>query len=247
MNSKLIPTISVEKMKEVDRLMVEEFGISIIIMMENASRNTAALSRKMLDGSVKDKTIVVLSGKGNNGGDGLGAARHLINWGATVNCILATPVSELRKNAGIQYSILTSIDAPIYDVQHTSPSKLKHLINSADLIVDALIGYNLDGDPREPYATLIILANDSKNPILAVDIPSGLNGNGHELNTPTIRAKTTLTLALPKKGLMKKESKEYVGDLYVADLSVPNKVYEKIGIQVPVLFEKDEVVRVENL
>lgn len=239
-----IPAVTVDQMREVDRIMVEEIGVSILMMMENASRNIAILSRRLLGGTVKGKSIVILCGKGNNGGDGLGAARHLTNFGANCQIILSTTPDELRNEPKVQFGVLKHTRAPIYEANKSSREFLKDKINYADLIIDALLGYNLKGNPRQPIATLIQIADQSHCPILAVDIPSGMSGDSGETYTPTIVAKYTLTLALPKVGLLTEKAKKYVGELYIADLSVPEKVYEKIGIKVPIVFEKEEIVKI---
>lgn len=239
-----VPSVTVDQMREIDRLMVEDIGVSILMMMENASRNIAVLSRQILGGSLRDKKITVLCGKGNNGGDGLGAARHLINFGAAVTCILSERRENLGENAYVQFNVLKNIKAEIIEFSNAQISQIQEEIRKSDLIIDALLGYNLKGNPKEPIATLIHLANNAQKPILAIDIPSGLNGNTGEASRPTIKAVTTLTLALPKVGLLTENAKEYVGQLYVADLSIPKTVYEKIGIEVPVIFEKEEVVKI---
>ncbi len=240
-----IPPVTIEQMREVDRLMVEEIGVSILMMMENASRNIAILARKMLGGSVKGKNIVILCGKGNNGGDGLGAGRHLINFGAKVVILLAANASELRHDSHIQYEVLKNINATVYEASDLVDGPAEKYLTNASLIIDALLGYNAKGQPREPIATFIRIANQSQKPILAVDIPSGLNANTGETNGPTIKAAATLTLALPKVGLLTEKARGYVGKLYVADLSIPKMVYNKLGINVPVLFAKEELVKVD--
>lgn len=240
-----ILAVTVEQMREVDRVMVEEIGVSIVMMMENASRNIAVIVRRMLGNSVKDKKIVILCGKGNNGGDGLGAARHLINFGAVCKVFLATEADKLNPNAKAQYTILKQINAEVNEYGSFSDAHLTSHLGFSDLIIDAILGYNLRGNPKEPIATLIRLANDSRKLILAVDIPSGLNGDTGEPNDPTIKATTTLTLALPKVGLLTDSAKQNVGELYVADLSVPKSVYDRLGIDVSVLFEHQEIVKVK--
>lgn len=230
-------------MREVDRLMVEEIGVSILMMMENASRSIAVLARSMLDDSVKNKKIVILCGKGNNGGDGLGATRHLINFGATCKVFLTTEADKLNPHAKVQYNILKRINAEVHEHGTFSDVHLTSHLAFADLIIDALLGYNLVGTPKEPIANLIRLANDAKKLILAVDIPSGLNGNTGKPHEPTIQATTTLTLALPKVGLLTDSAKKCVGKLYVADLSVPKNIYDRLGIDAPLLFEHQEILR----
>jgi len=238
-----IPRVTVEQMREVDRLMVDEIGISILMMMENASRNIAILSRKMLGGSVRDKHIVILCGKGNNGGDGLGAARHLINFGGKVTCIISEHKENLGENARIQLNVLKNIDATIIEFSDGETQLIQEKINNSDLVIDALLGYNLKGTPKSPYFNLINLANNSSKPILAIDMPSGLDGNTGQPHAPTIKARATITLALPKVGLLTEKAREHVGELYVADLSVPSNVYRKLGISVPNVFEYEEVVK----
>lgn len=236
-----ILSITVDQMREVDRLMVEEFGVNIRMMMENASRNIARHTMSTLG---PNKSVVVLCGKGNNGGDGLGAARHLINFGADVTCLITSKPHELTPDAMAQFNILKAIDAKVEHITTDNIQTAKNNINNSDFIIDALLGYNLQGKPREPIASLINLANDSQKPILAVDIPSGLSGDDAKASNPTIKANETITLALPKTGLLKDEAKPYVGELFVADLSVPREVYEKLNIEVPTLFEKSEIIKV---
>lgn len=244
MNS--IPYVTVAQMREVDHLMVEDVGVSILMMMENASRNIAFLAREMLGGSAKGKNIVILCGKGNNGGDGLGAARHLTNLGASCRVFLAEEEDRLNSQAKTQYAILEQMRVEVNGYKTFSDAHLTSHLGFADLIIDALLGYNLQGNPREPTATLISFANKSQRPILAVDLPSGLDADTGQPYTPTIKAYATITLALPKVGLLAKKAKDYLGDLYLADLSVPRTVYEKIGINVPVIFEKAEVVKIST-
>ncbi len=238
------PAVTIDQMREVDRIMVEEIGISILMMMENASRNIAVFSRTMLGGNVKNKKILILCGKGNNGGDGLGAARHLINFGATPILFLATKPEALGNDSIIQYNILKNTQASIYTYDTPDKELLKDLLCHADLIIDALLGYSLKGNPRPPIDTMIEDANQSGMPILSVDIPSGLDGNTGIAADSTIKASTTLTLALPKVGLTQDAAKHYVGELYLADLSVPSTIYKKLGINIPDMFEHEEIVKV---
>lgn len=242
MDTITVKPISIADMKKIEQRMVDEYGISDVIMMENAGSRIASLQRSLCNGSVVQKEITLLVGKGNNGADTMVAARHLTNWGAHIHCIVAASVSELSEHAGTQYRILSAMNASLHHAQHTSYDILKNYLNAADSIVDGLIGYNLKGNPEEPHASLIEMVNENDQPVLAVDIPSGLDADSGNPQTPTVRANTTITFALPKTGLTRPEAKEYVGNLYVADISVPEKLYEELGIEVPALFEKEEVV-----
>jgi len=230
-----IPVLTTPQMVEVDRLMIEEYQIELIQMMENAGRNLAELARRQLGGQVAGNSITILCGVGNNGGGGLVAARHLHNWGANVSLKLASDPSRLKEIPAHQWRIL---------MQMGLDSKKELDLSKADLIIDALIGYGLSGDPRQPVAGYIEKANKAGRPILALDAPSGLDTTSGIPGNPCIKAATTLTLALPKIGLLTREAKDYVGDLYLADISVPPELYQHLGIEVPNLFEKDTILKV---
>lgn len=230
-----IPVLTTPQMVEVDRLMIEEYQIELIQMMENAGRNLAELARRELGGLVVSKSIALLCGAGNNGGGGLVAARHLHNWGANVSLILAFDSSRLKEIPAHQWRIL---------MQMGLDSNKEPDLPKADLILDALIGYGLSGDPRQPVAGWIEKANKAGRPILALDAPSGLDTTSGIPGNPCIKAAATLTLALPKMGLLTREAKDYVGDLYLADISVPPNLYRHLGVEVPNLFEKDTILKV---
>lgn len=225
-----LPVLSTDQMREVDRLMIEEYHIQLIQMMENAGRNLALLAARLLDGDVADRPIVVLAGRGNNGGGGLVAARHLLNWGAWVQLLLTHRPDEYQGVPAHQLSILQAMDAPLAWAEEGWE------LPPADLIVDALIGYGLAGAPRGSAANLIALANSSVAPILSLDAPSGLDTTGGQLYEPFIRAQATMILALPKTGLTTPQVASAVGELYLADISVPPELYSRLGLNVPPIF-----------
>jgi NAD(P)H-hydrate epimerase len=235
-NSGEIPVLSTSQMVEVDRLMIEVFRIELVQMMENAGRSLAELARRELGGQVAGRSIACLCGAGNNGGGGLVAARHLHNWGAEVVLVLAYETSRLKEVPAHQLNILTQVGVE---------AVLKPDLYKADLIIDALIGYGLSGNPRQPVAGLIEKANNSGCPILALDAPSGLDTTTGVPGNPCIKANATLTLALPKIGLMTSKVEDYVGQLYLADISVPRELYQQMGIEVPNLFADDTILRVD--
>jgi NAD(P)H-hydrate epimerase len=230
-----IPVLSTEQMVEVDRMMIEEYQITLIQMMENAGRNLAELARRMSGGQVSDRSIAILSGAGNNGGGGLVAARHLHNWGAEISLVLIFEPAKLKEIPAHQWHILQKMGIKL----DKEPE-----LEKADLIIDALIGYGLSGDPRQPVAGWIDQANNSQVPILALDAPSGLDTTSGTAGSPCINAAATLTLALPKSGLLTPQAAEYVGELYLADISVPPELYRQIGVDVPNLFEVDTIIKV---
>ncbi len=230
-----IPSVTTQQMAEVDRLMVEEYGIQLIQMMENAGRNLAELSRRMLGGDVREKRIAVLCGAGNNGGGGMVAARHLHNWGAEIVLKVLPGVEKLKNIPAHQFHILEKMEIFAKETMN---------FEAIDLIIDAIIGYGLAGDPSEPIANWILQANDAGRPVLALDAPSGLDMNTGILRDPCIRANATMTLALPKTGLFTPDARKVVGDLYLADISVPRQLYNRLGIEVPPIFIHDSIIKI---
>lgn len=234
-----IPRISVQEMRRIDELTVRHFGVEIIQMMENAGRAVASQAREMV--GVRGK-ITVLCGKGNNGGDGLVAARFLSTWGAEVNIILASHPDELNTLVRDHYGTATSMHVN----RMTSVDNLQWelAMKQSDLLVDGLLGYNLKGDPRGKYADLITLANHSGRKVLAIDCPSGLDSDTGQAQNPCIKASATLALSLPKRGLFLGDAKKHVGKVFVADMGVPHEVYELMGLSIPKIFEKKSIVKV---
>ncbi len=232
-----VPALTTEDMREVDRAMIEDVGIALMQMMENAGRDLATLTRELCDGIVESKSIVVLAGRGNNGGGGLVAARRLATWGARVSVVLANAADHYRGVPAHQLGILRKMSVPIV-VEDPA------LLRNASMILDALIGYGLRGAPRGVAAELIRAANTAGVKTIALDVPSGLDTTTGHAFDPCVRASTTLTLALPKVGLLKEAARAFVGDLYVADIGVPPNVYAQMGIQVPNLFARAEIFHI---
>jgi NAD(P)H-hydrate epimerase len=217
------PAVSTDQMREVDRIMMEDMGIDLIRMMENAGRNLAWLSQHRFSPT----SVTVLAGPGGNGGGGMVAARHLANRGISVTITLIR--DDLAPVAADQASALKAMGVAFSD----EPS-------DADLVIDALIGYSLSGDPRERAAALIEWANHQASPVLALDVPSGLDTSTGMIGDPCVRATATMTLALPKTGL--EFAPTVVGELYLADISVPPSVYTAFGIELDDPFTNGPVV-----
>lgn len=234
----LVPSVTAAQMRDVDRIMVEELGISLLQMMENAGRALAELTRIHLAG-LRRRKVVVLAGRGGNGGGGMSAARRLAVWGAEVRVVIAHPDRDLAGAAAHQLATLRAIGVPVH-----RPAEAASLLHEADVVLDALLGYGLDGPPREPEAGMIRFASLHGTPILALDLPSGLDPDQGTPHDPTIRATRTLTLALPKAGLLRQEASDFVGELWLADISVPREVYARFGIAPGLLFGESDLIRV---
>jgi len=237
-----IPWLDTEQMIEVDRAMMEDYRIDLVRMMENAGRCLAVVAReRFLDGSPVGKRITVLAGSGGNGGGVLVAARRLHNWGANVNILLAQKAEKMMSVPGHQLDILSRMGIDIAVEPVMSPSSGA----PPAVIVDGLIGYSLKGVPYGVTRDLIEWANEQGAPILALDTPSGIDTATGTVFDPAIQATATLTLALPKEGLRTPHAAARVGELYLADISVPPSLYARpaLGLHVGPIFARGDVVR----
>jgi NAD(P)H-hydrate epimerase len=221
-------------MAELDRRLVEEFHMDLSMLMENAGRLLATHARTMVDG--EGKKMLVMVGKGNNGGGGMVAARNLQNWGEDVEIVLATSPKDFKALPLRQFEILRRMGANIiYEAEGVEAARY-------DLIVDALLGYNQRGNPRGAVSKLVRITNNSREPVLCLDIPTGLDPDSGRANNPCIAGTQTLTLALPKKGLVQRRAKPYVGDLFLADIGVPLQVYRELGVPRSI-FQRSPIVK----
>lgn len=222
-----IPPVTAEQMREVDRLAVEEFGLLLIQMMENAGIRLVELALQRFE----PQAVAVLCGSGGNGGGGLVAARHLANHGVRVAVTLGADPNRLGEVPRHQLSILERMGVRV------TPEPIE-----AELVLDALIGYSLHGNPRGRAAELIGWANEQGAPVCSLDVPSGLDSTTGVIRDPCVRATATLTLALPKTGLGGAPS--VVGELYLADISIPPVVYAKLGTELGPVFSPGPILRI---
>ena len=214
---KQIPAVTTDQMREVDRIAVEEFNLEILQMMENAGRNLANIVINSLE---NDGPVVVLAGPGGNGGGGICCVRHLRNHGIDVSLVLIKPSTELAGSAAAQYHILSKSGLRPLPAEAVEPS-----LRASSIVVDALIGYSLQGAPHGKTAELISLASEHARRIISLDVPSGLDSTSGKAAGVFISPEITLTLALPKTGLSGLSSA-----LYLADIGIPTEVYAQMGI-----------------
>ncbi len=236
-----IPSLTTDQMIEVDRVMIEDFQINLTQMMENAGRGLAHLTReRFFDSDPRDKRILLLVGSGGNGGGALVAARRLAGYGAAVTVVTTRAAESFKGVPRHQLNILQMMKIPIYqdDILKSEPPLY-------DLIIDGIIGYSLRGAPRGSAANLIRWANSQPAPVLALDVPSGIDGTTGMAYDPSIRATATLTLALPKTGLMADSSALTVGELYLADIGIPPQLFSESEFELEVgpIFACSDIVR----
>lgn len=238
--SKKVPYLTTEQMIEVDRLMIKKYKIELIQMMENAGRNLALLAKSKFLRKKFKQNIVILAGTGGNGGGALVCARRLASWGYPVVTYL-TDETKMTPVPRHQLEILKNMELPV--------RKVDQLAGQGDigLIVDGIIGYSLNGDPIGPAKAMIEWANKQQAPVLSLDTPSGIDLTRGTIHDPVLRADATLTLALPKVGLLKDEVKPLRGELYLGDISVPPALYAQpsLGLLVKNIFRQGDVMRID--
>ena len=233
------PTATAAQMARVDKVAIEELGVPLEALMESAARQIARVAALMLDG-VAGRRIVALAGRGNNGGDALAAARLLYGWGADARAVLVHEPERLGPATSAQARLLGDIGVRIVRYRADGPDEL----SGAALLLDGLLGYGAKGAPRDDVAELIRAANRSRVPILAIDLPSGLDPDTGEPLGVAIRAACTVTLALPKTGLLAPAAAPLVGELVLADIGIPAAAHERPDMDVARLFGRSDLVRI---
>ena len=211
--------VTAKQMRQIDKKATQKFGLPAIILMENAAISSAFCVLQML--GPKQNNVLILCGPGNNGGDGFACARHLINRGLEVKVYFVGRKNKLSSEARVNYEILRKMGQKIL---RPKSSSLKKELKRTDLIVDALLGIGLKDRVRKPLYNLIELINNSKKPVLSLDIPSGLNATTGEVCGIAVQAKRTVTFGLFKKGFLNPLAKRYIGEVTVGDISLPRSL-----------------------
>ncbi len=239
-----VPAVSAATMAEVDRLAVDEFGIDLLQMMEQAGSHLAELVRLELGGDLRGRRVIVAVGPGNNGGGGLAAARHLANRGASVRVVLARPVNRLSAAGRHQMASLLQMAVEccvaIYDV---SDAELDEELANADGAVDAILGYRATGAPHGEVGLLVERLASARGPVISLDLPSGIDPDTGDAPGSAVCAAVSLTLALPKLGLMTRSGREHAGRTYLGDIGLPGALYRRLGVDPGVPFAAGRIVR----
>jgi NAD(P)H-hydrate epimerase len=219
-------TLSRQQVREVDRRAIEDYGMSGLVLMENAGRGVA---EAMLAMGVLGP-VVVCCGKGNNGGDGLVAARHLNNRGKQVRVLLFVDPAELRGDAAANWRIIerAGIDYEIFDIDVTV-GQLMPRLGDADWIVDALLGTGATGEPQPPISVAIESVNAAGKKVMAVDLPSGLDCDTGLAARNTVVADCTCTFVAVKPGFLAAGEEHFTGKVHVIDIGVPRRLIVDIA------------------
>jgi len=211
-----VKLVTTEQMRSLDRVAIDDYGIPGLVLMENAGRAVAEAAAEMLDGSGR---VVVVCGRGNNGGDGFVAARHLSNRSVPVELYVLAAVDDLQGEAAINCHIAQRMGLPIFE--NPDPAALEAAVGSADLVIDAILGTGISGEVRDPAQSAIAAINHSQARVLAVDIPSGISGDTGQVMGVAVRADRTLTFGLPKIGHYCYPGRDHCGEIELVDISLP--------------------------
>lgn len=215
-----------QQAREVDRRAVEQYGLSGLVLMENAGRACAdTLCKVGVAGPV-----VICCGRGNNAGDGFVIARHLDLWGETARVLMFSDPGRLSGDAAVNYEVLTKCNVPIVMVDRADDERFERAIQDADWIIDALLGTGARGAPRPPLDGVIRRLNEHPAKKMAVDLPSGLDCDTGEPAKITFRADHTCTFVALKAGFAAKPAQKLLGKIHVLDIGAPRKLMEEMGI-----------------
>ncbi|MFB3881974.1 MAG: NAD(P)H-hydrate dehydratase [Armatimonadota bacterium] len=216
--------VTARQMRELDRRAIEERGIPSLTLMENAGRSVAEAAARLTE-SCPHQPIVIACGSGNNGGDGLVAARLLAERGRRVQVFLAAAQDKLSEDAAANLRRLTERGIGVTEVTETGP--FARACSGAALVLDALLGTGLSGKVRGLVGELIECTNASGAGVLAVDVPSGMDADTGEPLGISVRATETVTMGLPKMGLFLYPGMDLAGRVSVADIGLPSELVDE--------------------
>lgn len=230
-----------EKIRLLDSLAISEYKIPGIILMENAGSKAAEIIFKDLKNPSQD-SVVILCGKGNNGGDGFVIARHLSNLGVSVKVFLFADRQQIAGDAKTNLEILYKMKVFVEEVLNIE--KVGEALKNCQSIIDAMLGTGVDGEIKDSFKQVIRISNNLKGKMVyAIDIPTGLDCNTGAILGECIKATKTITFVAPKVGFILEKGPEYCGEIVLVDISIPSELVisvqqkeleylEKMGINV---------------
>lgn len=231
----MIQVFSSQKCKEIDKKTIEEVGIPGLVLMENAARSLAD------ELSYKNERFLIFCGKGNNGGDGLALARHLIMRGKLVKVYIVSKDQKYTKDFEINYSILKKLNCKVIPINddNSIDEKLINDIREYENIIDGIFGVGLNREINGIYKRVIESINKYGKNIISIDVPSGLNSDSGIVENIAVKANVTYTFEVIKKGFLSNTSMEYIGDLKVLKIGIPDSIKIKSSEKFYIL-EKDD-------
>jgi hydroxyethylthiazole kinase-like uncharacterized protein yjeF len=235
-----VKLVTASQMQELDRRTIEECGIPGICLMENAGRAAAELLVRYFPGACAG-SIAILAGGGNNGGDGLVIARHLKNWGMPVKVYLFSSIDEVKGDAGTNLRSWLAMGGELVEVVFKGDfAGIKKEFSKASLMVDAIFGTGLHAEVKGFLKDTISFVNSLPQPVMAVDIPSGLDASSGKVLGEAIRADLTVTFGLAKIGQVTEPGVSHAGQLEVIDIGIPRHLIQEAAIKT-YLIDLDEL------
>lgn len=219
--------LTASEMRRLDEEAIKGIGISSLALMENAGAQVARFLQDKY-GPLKDKRIHILVGPGNNGGDGLVAARHLLNMGARPKVYLTHPEDKCSRECQVNLEIFRRLDGEIVSLTVSQRRNLKFSLSMADVIVDSMLGTGAQGPLRGQLGEIVAVVNEVRRPVVAVDVPTGVDATTGEVAGEAVRADYTCCLGHLKLGCLFYPGRSYVGEYVVLDIGIPHKLAEGI-------------------
>jgi NAD(P)H-hydrate epimerase len=227
-----------KEMQAIDRLAIEEYGVSGLTLMENAGHGVVVALEKRFN-NLSNKRVVVFCGKGNNGGDGFVIARHLFNLGTEVITFLIGRRVDLKDDTAVNAESAINLGIAVQEVNTNNLSSLDPAIANCDLIVDTLFGTGLTRPATGLYEQIIKKINAAEEFVVAVDIPSGIDSDTGQLLGPHVKANLTFALGLLKRGHLLHPAAEAMGEVEILDIGLPCGAVDSQQLRVRVTEEED--------
>jgi len=229
--------VNASQMQEIDAATISR-GVPGLLLMEQAGTLAARAMTEAFgfkcgpkSGSMAGKRVIILCGKGNNGGDGFVVGRHLLGNGANVTCLLAGDKASVNGDAGTNLAAYVGLGGSLETADQITPERLRDHLNQADLVVDALFGTGLNQPLRAPALDWVTALHQVAVPVVSIDIPSGIDANSGAVLGTAVRADLTVTFARPKLGHFITPGAELTGTLMVADIGIPSQVVAEEDIR----------------
>jgi len=224
-----VKAVTSGQIQQLDKQAIEGLGIDSLFLMENAGRGVSQFVEEILNKKNNDK-VVVICGKGNNGGDGFVVARHLLNRGKSVSVFLLGKKTDIKKDAEANLKKLKALNCEVAEIADEKSQKYFYdILPNSDILVDAIFGVGLKGQIKGIASDIISAMNKSNKPIVSIDVPSGLDSTTGEICGFCVKSTLTVSFTLAKRGFFLKNGPEYIGELSVIDIGIPKELVAKIS------------------
>src|SRR6476469_3612594 len=220
--------LNTQQMREADRRTIDEVGIPAIVLMENAGRQAVAAMEAAFE-DLPTTHVGVMCGRGNNGGDGFVVARTLVQRGVEISVFLLGSVADVRGDARTNLEVLGRIGLTVVEITNAQEWELHFSeISRCELLVDAILGTGFHGHLSGLLETVVADVNGLGIPVVAIDLPTGVSADGHDVEGEAIEASMTVTLAAPKIPLVLPPADSFSGDLVIADIGIPLPLLDEV-------------------